>query len=280
MKLNRLVILLASTMAMAVVSMLGAAVAQAEENKGPLWIVGSPAKGLLTGETRAITSRTESPPILNGTLASVECPRATNRGILLGGSPGTAFVEIKFEECRKKGAANCLATGLKLAGATAEIPVNVLVILGFPNGGSRVSAVALFAAEGVTGNEQLFSEFEFKNKAGATKELCEAFNEAKIPVKAAGTSIKIKTETRNVGQVAEVGMAEGSTFVLSTPGLTSTIGLLRLPETVIKEAEVWNGEKYEKVKAELNAGALIGAVNEVATTEIATNPQEPFGWNY
>jgi hypothetical protein len=286
MKLNRLVILLASAMAMVVVSMLGAVAAQAA-NEGPLWIVGNPAKGLLAGETRAITSRTEAPPVLHGSLASVECERATNRGVLLGGSPGTAFVEIKFEECRRQGAfKNCVATGLKLAGANAEIPVNVLVILGFPVVLNRNSAVALFAAEGVAGNEQLFTEFEFKNKVGATTELCGALNEAKISVKAAGTpQIKIKTETRNVGQIAEVGMLESEgveKFFLSTPGLTSTIGLLRFPETVIKEAEVWNSstEKYEAVKAELSAGALLGEVHEIANTEIATNPQELFGWNH
>jgi hypothetical protein len=280
MKLHRMVILLASAMAMVVVSMLGAVAAQAAVNEGPLWIVGNPAKGLLTGETRAITSRTESAPVLLGTLASVECARATNRGILLGGSPGTAFSEIKFEECRLKGKANCVATGLNLKGANAEIPVNVLIILGFPSSGSKTSAVALFAAEGVGAKEQLFSEFEFKNKAGATKELCEALNEVKISVNAAGTSIKIKTETRNVGQIAEVGHEVEGSFVLSTPGLTSEVGLLRLPETGIKEAEVFNGTAYEKVKAELSAGALLGAVTEVATTEIATNPRELFGWNH
>ena len=87
MKFNRLIILLASAMAMVVVSMFGAAAAQAEANKGPLWIVGSPSKALASGETRAITSKTVSAPILKGTIASVECEKAKNSGFLLGGRP-------------------------------------------------------------------------------------------------------------------------------------------------------------------------------------------------
>ena len=131
-----------------------ASAAQAEENKGPLWIVGSPAKGLKAGETRAITSKTEAAPILHGSLASVECEKATNKGILLGGSPGTAYVEIKFEKCSLEKKPNCVATGLNPKGAVGgEIPVNALVILAFANG-SRTSAVAVFAAES---GENLFS---------------------------------------------------------------------------------------------------------------------------
>jgi len=280
MKFNRLVILLASAMAMVAVSMIGAVAAQAEENKGPLWIVGSPAKGLKTGETRAITSKTEEPPVLKGSLASVECEKATNKGILLGGSPGTAFVEIKFEKCSLKGKPNCTATGVNPLGAVeGEIPVIALVILAFPESGSRTSAVAIFASES---SANLFTEFEFKNK-GATTE-CGAFNTVKIGVKAGGTAIKIKGQERKAGQIAEVGMAEGTTFVLSTPGLTSEVGLLRLQATPIKEAELYNTEvgkeKYEKVKAELTGGGVLGTLNEIATTQIETNPKEAFGWNY
>jgi len=256
-------------------SALVASAAQAEENKGPLWIVGKPAKGLLTGETRAITSRTESAPVLKGTIASVECEKATNKGILLGGSPGTAYVEIKFEKCTLKGKPNCTATGVNPKGAVeGEIPVNALVILGFPAGGIRTSAVAIFAAESA---ENLFSEFKF-----GTNEECGAFKGVSIAVKANGTAIKIKGQERKAGQISEVGMAEGTTFVLSTPGLTSEIGLLRLPETAIKEASLYNTATslYEKVEAELTAGALLGKVNEVAITQIETNPKEEFGWNY
>jgi hypothetical protein len=283
MKLHRMVILLASAMAMVAVSMVGAAVAQAAEelNKGPLWIVGNPARGLLTGETRAITSRTESPPVLKGSLASVECEKATNKGILLGGSPGTGYIEIKFEGCFLKGEKNCVATGHKpVKGATGEIPVNTLIILAFPSTENRTSAVTLFAAEGETGNENLFTEFEFKNKAGATTELCGAFNEVSISVKAAGGAIKIKSETRDVGQAAEVGMLESTSFVLSTPGLTSAVGLLRFPEAGIKTADVYNGKEYESVKSELTAGSLLGEVREVASAEIEIPNLEPFGWNY
>jgi hypothetical protein len=282
MKLNRLVILLASAMAMAAVSMLGAAAAQAEVNKGPLWIVGSPARGLLAGETRAITSRTESEPILKGTIASVICEKATNSGFLLGGSPGTDYAKIIFVKCHLSGKANCIATGLKPIAATnsGEIRVDALTDLAFASG-SRTSAVDIFAPEGEAGNENLFSEFELLNKAGTTE--CGALNEVKIPVSANGTEIKIKGEARKAGQIAELGMVEGSTFVLSTPGLTAAIGLLRFgkEEKPTKEAELYSTatEKYEKIKAELSAGAL-GEIFEIASSEIEIPTLEPFGWNY
>lgn len=284
MKLNRLGIMLAASMAMVVLSALAATVAQAEENKGPLWIVGSPAKSLASGETREIRSKTEgTAPILKGTAASVECEKATNVGFLLGGNPGTDYAKITFEKCNLVGAKNCIATGLKpLPAANAgEIIVDVLTILAFAKG-SRTSAVDIFAPEGETGNENLFSEFELLNKAGASTELCGAIlNKAKIKVTASGTAIKIKNATRNAGAIAKVGYSNGTSFVLSLSGETSEVGLLILPKTTpIKEAELYNSatEKYEVIEAKLTAGAL-GEVFEEAETQIETNPKEPFGWD-
>jgi hypothetical protein len=280
---NKLGILLASCMAMAVVGMVGAAVAQAEVNKGPLWIVGSPAKGLKAGETRAIRARSEAVPIFKGSLASIECEKATGEAILLGGSPGTGSGKTIFEECRLKGKSNCIAIGLNPKAAhSGEIVLNVLTELAFPANGSRTSAVGIAAPEGEADNENLLAEFELKNKAGATEGLCGAFNEVKIAVKASGSTIKIKNETRNADQIAEGGYAEGGGFVLSTPGSTAEVGLLRLPETAIKEAELYNTEtaKYEQIRAEMTAGALLGQVSSVGSAEAETEPKEPFGWGY
>jgi hypothetical protein len=254
-----------------------ASAAQAETNKGPLWIVGSPAKGLLTGETRAITSRTEAAPILHGSVASIECEKATNKGFLLGGSPGTADVEIKFIKCHVVGKVNCIATGLNPKGVEGEIPVNALIILGFPAGSNRTSAVAIFATES---SSNLFSEFKL------TGTECGILENQTISVKANGSSITIKGQGRLAGQIGEVGMLESEKFVLSTPGLTSAIGLLRFSneEKPVKEAELYNietgKEKYETIKAELTAGALLGEVHEVASVEVEIPTLEPFGWNY
>jgi hypothetical protein len=260
-------------------SALVASAAQAETSEGPLWIVGPTTRavaGLLSGQTRAITSRTEAAPVLKGSVASVECEKATNKGVLLGGSPGTAFVEIKFEKCFLKGKPACTATGVNPKGAVeGEIPVNVLVILGFPASGSRTSAVAVFAPES---GENLFSEFKFGTNAE-----CGAFKEVAIAVKAKSSKlITINGQERDAGQIAEVGMAEGSTFVLSTPGLVSLVGLLKLPETAIKEATIYNSKTatYEKIEAELTGGGVLGTIKEIATTQIETNPKEEFGWNH
>ncbi len=284
MVLNRLGILLAVAMAMAVVSMLGSAAAQAEENRGPLWIVGSPAKGLLAGQTRAITSKTEAAPILRGTLASTECERATGVGVLLGGSPGTAYAKTIAENCHLVGHHNCLVTGLKPLPATnaGEVITDVLTILAFAKG-SRTSAVGIGAAVGENGNENMFVELEFKNKTGATEGLCGALNNVKIKMTAVGNAIKIKGETRNAGQIAKGGYSNGTSFVLSLPGETSEVGLLILPKTTpIKEAELYNTttEKYEVIKAKLEAGALVGEVFGEGEAQVETNPKEPFGWNY
>jgi len=276
---------------MVAVSMVGAAVAQAAEevNKGPLWIVGNPARGLLAGETRAITSRTETTPILRGTAASVECVKATNSGFLLGGSPGTDYSKIIFEKCNLVGAKHCIATGLKPIAATnkGEIRVDVLTDLAFATG-SRTSAVDLFAPEGEAGNENLFTEFELLNEVGATEELCGAIlNKTKVKVTASGSEVKIKNETRKIGQIAEIGRLKPEdseeVFELSTPGATAKIALFRFANGghPVTSAELYNTTKkeYESVKGELTAGAL-GEVFEETSTEIEIPTLELFGWNY
>jgi hypothetical protein len=284
--LNKLGILLAFAMAMMMmmmVSMLGAAAAQAEENKGPLWIVGSPAKGLKAGETRATASKTLGRPILRGTAASIECEKATTTGFLLGGSPGAAVATTKLEKCNLVGEKNCIVTGLKpVASPSGEIRVDGYTILAFAKG-SRSSAVDISAPQGETGKENLFSEFELLNKAGASTELCSLLNKTKIVLEATGTALKIKGLTRNAGQIGEVGRINAGAFSLTTFGETATIGLLRFGSEgkALTEAELFNTEtaKYELIKAELSAGAL-GAIFEEATAEIETSPKEAFGWDY
>jgi hypothetical protein len=284
MKLNKLGTTLIFAIAMVGVSMLGATAAQAEENKGPLWIVGSPAKGLVAGETRAIVSRTEAAPVLRGSIASLECEKATNTGFLLGGSPGTDYAKIIFEKCNLVGSKNCIITGLKpIAAANAgEVRVDVLTVLAFAKG-SRTSAVDIFGPEGEAANENLFSEFELLNKAGASTELCGAIlNKQKIKITTSGTELKIKGFTRKAGLIAEVGLLKGGSFFLSLSGETSEIGLLRLGNggVAVSEAELFNtaAAKYEVVKAELSAGALLGSVVEEANAEIETSPKETFGY--
>ena len=268
--------------------MLGAAAAQAEENKGPLWIVGSPAKGLKTGETRAIKSKAVvgTRPILRGTAASIECEKATTTGFLLGGSPGTAVATTKLEKCNVIGEINCIATGLKPVAAanSGEIREDGYAILAFAKG-SRSSAVDISAPQGETGKETLFSEFELLNKVGASTELCNLLNKQKVVLEAVGTALKIKGLTRKAGQIGEVGRINAGAFSLTVFGETATIGLLRLGDggAPLKEAELYNTEagkeKYETIKAELNAGAL-GTIFEEATAEIETSPAEAFGWAY
>jgi hypothetical protein len=282
---NKLGILLIFSMAMAVVGMFGAAAAQAEANKGPLWIVGSPAKGLAVGETRAITARSEAAPIFRGTAASIECAKATGTGFLLGGSPGTGYGKTTFENCNLLGSRHCIATGLKpiAAAHSGEIILNVLTDLAFATG-SRTSAVGIAAPEGEAGNENLLSEFELLNEAGATSELCNLLNKVRIKVTASGTEIKIKNENRKADQIAEGGHEVGGAFVLSTPGLTATIGLLRLGNggDPVRTAELYNKttEKYEEIKAEMSAGEALGEVFSEGSAEVETVPAEPFGWGY
>jgi hypothetical protein len=74
--------------------------------------------------------------------------------------------------------------------------------------GSRTSAVGIAAPEGETGSENLFSEFELKNKIGVTTELCGAIlNRVKIKVSATGREVTIKSEKRKIGQLAEGGIS-------------------------------------------------------------------------
>ncbi len=265
--------------------MLGATAAQAEENKGPLWIVGSPAKGLVAGETRAGVAKTEAAPIIKGSAMSIECEKATGTGFLLGGSPGTGYAKTIFEKCNLVGDKNCIATGLKPIAATnaGEIRVDLLTTLAFAKS-SRTSAVLIGAPEGEAASENLFSEVELLNKAGATTELCGGiFNKMKIKITAAGTELKIKGVARKAGQIGEVGLLKGGSFFLSLAGETSEVGLLRLGNggVAITEAELFNTAtaKYEVIKAELSAGAL-GSVVQEMSGEAETSLKEPFGWDF
>ena len=281
MTLNKLGTTLIFAIAMVGVSMLGATAAQAEENKGPLWIVGTTPHGLVAGETRAGVARTEATPVIKGTAASIECEKATGTGFLLGGSPGTGYAKTIFEKCNLVGAKNCIATGLAPIAATnsGEIRVDLLTALAFAKG-SRTSAVLIGAAES---ESNLFSELEFLNKSGATTELCNLLNKTKIKVTATGTELKIKGFARKAGQIGEVGFLKGGSFFLSLSGETSEVGLLRLGNggVAVTEAELFNTTtaKYEVIKAELSAGAL-GSVVQVLSGEAETSPKEPFGWDF
>lgn len=260
------------------VGALTASAAMAEENKGPLWIVGSPAKPLAAGETRAVVSKTEEEPVLVSKIANIVCEKATNTGFLLGGSPGTDFSKITFVVCHVAGKKNCTATGTTPAGlAEGEIVVEALTKLAYAKG-SRTSAVDVFAPEAES-NE--FVAFLLKNKPGQTTELCGVLEKnLTVKVKATGTEIKIKNEARKVGQIAEVGDAVGGSFSLTLSGETSEVGLLMFLEPPVTEAEIFNSEteKYQTITAKLEAGAL-GEVFEKAAAQIETSPKEPFGWD-
>ena len=284
MKFSKLGLVLAVGMAMTVLSGLAAGAAQAAQNEGPLWIVGSPGRGLLAGETRNITSRNEGIYTLKtvGSVA-IECPTVVNSGVLLGGSPGTAYTQITFKGCHLENKPTCLVTGIKpLAAANAgEVIVDALAVLAYPEG-NRASALLAFAPEGEAGNTKLFAELKILNEneergeAGA----CGKLNEKFVEVEATGTPIKVKQETRNCGQLAEVGHTVAGSFVLSKPGEKARVGLLRLPTTVITKAELWNGTAYEKIECKLESkGAIAGKANEVGTSIIETVSAEEFGWN-
>jgi hypothetical protein len=286
MTLNKLGTTLIFAIAMVGVSMLGATVAQAEENKGPLWIVGSPAKGLVAGETRAGVGKSESPPILRGSVASIECEKTSGTGFILGGSPGTGYGKTIFEKCNLVGDKNCLATGLKPIAAAnpGEIRAEILTVLAFAKG-IRTSAVGIDAPVGEAANENLLSEFELLNKTGATTELCGSIlNKQKIKITASGTELKIKGFTRKAGQIAEGGFLKGGSFFLSLAGETSEVGLVRLGNggVAISEAELFNTAtaKYEIIKAEISAGALLGSVIEEGSGEGEASPKEPVGWDF
>ncbi len=239
-------ILLVMAAAMAAISALAASAAQAAG--GPLWIVGAGGTPLAAGETRAITSKSEGGPLkLVSKVSTIECAEAENTGVLLGGNPGTGYTSITFKKCKVEGKPNCIATGvkpLKAAGA-GEIVVDALGVLTYPDAQQEgESALFAFAPEGEAANPNLF--VAFKLEGGVAN--CGTLNGIEVKVEATGTEIEVKTEKRKCGQLAEVGHEVAGSFVLSTPGLVSEIGLLRLPSTPITEAEWWNGSEFKLIK--------------------------------
>ena len=284
MKFSKLGLVLAVSMAMTVLSGLVAGAAQAVQNEGPLWIVGSSGRGLLAGETRNITSRNEGIYKLK-TVGSpaFECPTVENSGVLLGGSPGTAYTQITFKGCHFENKPKCLVTGVRPLAATnaGEVIVDTLAVLAYPEG-NRESALLVLAPEGEAGNTKLFAEFKLLNEGDERGEVgeCSKMNEKFIAVEATGAPIKVKKETRNCGQLAEVGHTVAGSFALSKPGEKARVGLLRLPATAITKAELWNGTAYEKIECKIESkGAFAGKANGVGTSIIETVPVEEFGWN-
>ncbi len=255
---------------------------------GPLWIVGAGKTSLAAGETRKITSRNEGIYKLK-TVGSpaVECEPVENSGVILGGNPGTAYTSVVFKKCHLEKKPGCLATGIKplKAANPGEVVVDALAVLAYPVG-NRESALLAFAPEGEAANTALFVEFELFNENDEKGEVgeCGKLNEkfVKVESKTTSSTIKIKSEERRCGQLAEVGHTVEGSFVLSKPGEVASVGLLRLPATAITEAEVWNPgtAKFETIKCELETkGGIAGKANEVGTSIIETVPAEAFGWD-
>jgi hypothetical protein len=273
--LNVVGLCLAAVFAMSVIA---ASAAQAEG--GPLWIVGSGGKSLASGETRTITSVNVSTLFkLKGALV-VECPEVTNKGVLLGGNPGTDYTEITFKGCHleKFTVAECGAKGLKPVKATnaGEVIVDSLTILAYPDKeqeGTK-SALDAFAPEGESGHENLFVEFELSGTN------CPAtFKNAKVRVEAIGTTIKIKGVERKCGVLAQVGKINSKKeFELTKSGEVATEGALDFPEPFVKEAELLEtGKTFKLISCELEADKA--KAEEVGLSKIETSPSEPFGWD-
>ncbi len=276
MQFNRLGIMLAASMAMVMFSALAATVAQAEG--GPLWIVGASGSPLLSGETRAITTTSETVYKLEGAGLVVECLKLTSTGFILGGNPGTDSGQLKFTECAVEGKRGCTAKGLKpLAAVNAgEVLVDVLTALVYPEG-ERTSALEAFAPEGESGNENLFVAFKLE---GGTTNCGAILNNKEVRVFATGTEFKIKGVNRKCGQLAQIGKANGNgEFVLTAAGEKATKGLLRLPATAIEKGEIWEPtpKAFKAITCKLEV--LGAAAKEVGTSEVETSPAEEFGWD-
>jgi hypothetical protein len=267
MRFNRLGIMLAAGMAFVMFSALATTAAQAT---GPLWIVGSGGTSLAAGATRATTSINIGVFKLKGEV-SVECTTVKSTGFLLGGNPGTDYSKITFTGCHLEGKTACTAKSVKpLAASNAgEIIVDALTILAFPVG-STTSALDAFAADGETGNPNLF--VEFKLEGGIAN--CGALNNSEVKVEAKGTAIKIKGEERNCGVLAEVGKVSATeTFELTASGGLAAAGALNFPTPALKKAEL-AGAAIECKLEVLNKPA-----EEVGLSKVTTSPEEVYGWD-
>jgi hypothetical protein len=254
----------------------------AQATGGPEWITGAAKKALVAGETRAITSTNVGAFTLVSAAATITCSAATNTGFLLGGNPGTDFTRIVFTGCVVVGKTKCEATGIKPVKATnkGEVIVEALTVLVYPKGGKEgESALDAFAPEGEEGHPNLFVEFALEG--GVTN--CGTLATLKVPVEATGTEITVKTESRKCGQLSEVGTTKEEKFFLTKSGEVAKIGLLRLPETAVTEAELWEAStsKFKTIKCDLEAGTTLGKVHEVGLSQIevsAPTKGEEFGW--
>ncbi len=302
MKSNRLGMLLAASMAVAMLSALAATAAQASIPPGPLWLVGchkvlvpktgefknstcteAEAKGeftekLLTNETRNVRSTSRAGVFTLSGAISVECKNVTDKGVLLGGNPGTDHEEITFSECFLEKFPNCVATGLKPLKAPnkGEVLVDVYTVLGNADPETK-SAQDAFAAVGEAEHPNLFVEFEL---TGAE---CPSTikSSPKVRVEGTGTELEVHGVKRKCGQLGEVGeISSSEAFRLALSGEKAEKGALRFSKKSAKEKEVeiYNRTtgNFELSKCTLEADHA--PAEELGLSEINTEPAERFGW--
>lgn len=248
------------------------AVAAASATGGPLWIVGSGGTSLASGETRTANTVNVGSFELKGA-ANVVCTSVTSTGKLIGGVPGTDEAKIIFSGCALAGHSGCTAKGVKPLAATnaGEVIVDVLTVLAFPEG-VRSSALDAYAAQGETGNPNLFVQFKLEG----TLAECGALRNQEVKVEAKGTSIKINGVERNCGVLSQIGTGT-SGFSLSTSGALALTGLQNFPSPALTKAELWNGAAFEKIECKLEA--LNKPAEEVGLSKTELSPSEVFGWS-
>jgi hypothetical protein len=270
-----------TTLLVAAIPLFGAffaAPAEAAEG-GPVWHVarsgGESASNLLAGETRAVTATGATTFAFKTTSAEIKCKKLEGTGLIVGGVPGTDSEKFTFKECAVSGktVAECGAKGLKpLAASNAgEFSAPALTSLAFPESSTKAVLEALLP-EGEAGNPNLFVEFELSGTN------CGVLNKIKVKITATGTESEVKTMKRKCGALAEVG--KGSTsFESLVAGESTLAGLLRLPESPLTKAELWevSGKSFKKIECKMEAGTL-GKAEETGTAKLETSPAENFGW--
>lgn len=281
MKAKQLITMLGlALVAVLAFSAVGAASASAE---GPVWIVlllnPEELMVLAAGETEEFLSDGEN-FVLDAPNGNIVCLTEQDKGLIIGGNPGTDLATIEFLHCFVEGHEECLAGNLAAPeDDTIDVEVRTVLVYPDPLGPNDEEALDAFFPDNETTGSDTFVTFTIKeDKFGACPI---GFGGQKVNVVASGTEVTAVGEVlfdKRCGVLAWVGWLNASNvFELTVSGQEVLVGALN-SEGTPTEAIILNAN-VELIVCKLEVtGFFAGEALELGISHIDLVSGDEFGW--